>query len=519
MKVDVDNISVNDIFSVFYDHSSDLKRQKRGDIKGFNRREVDKKLFLLINRLESLINESQATKSNSDGSSAEPAIRNSFEFRPYNIVSVMHVTKFDICKKNPDLFTKLVNMMVLMGNQCRTEFTMKHISSIFLLMNGMKGENKQVRQLLHVITRHIQLSSQTFDARAIGSVLYGMQDMEVKYAEVRICINLIIEKIKQCREPLDAQAVGLSLFGMVSRSSNDEIVRDIIRALLPKIKGCTQPLRPQNWSNALYGLSLFDTEHKVIRELLRELYAKAATVTGNLTVQELTGAFYGLKLMSSDVKEVGDILKVLIDMLVQSAEPFDAVAVGNMAYSLLNKDSKMHLVKELLVTIAAKNETCTQQLQPRHIAQALYGLQRMTSDHEEVLQYLRSFNKLAKSSNLLTGKQLENILVGLRHMDPAVPEVQSLLDSLCALLDKETVQDMQQAMKFTKNDKILKTEGEYKNYFHKNLSFIAKKVLGPEAFKASVSAPQQRSNHNRSFKQKGGWEKKRVDYAPRRHEK
>ena len=490
-KLDTDNIALPDIFSVFYDHSAELKRQRRGESTGYHRREVDKKLFLLINRLETLINESSAATSTTNASTT-----NNIEFRPYNIVSVMHVTKFDICKKNADLFTKVVDMLVLMGNQCRTEFTMKHISSIFLLMKGMKSENKQVRQLLSAITRHVHMSTHVFDARAIWCALYGLQDMEVKYAEVRTCLNLILEKIKQCREPLDAQAIGLALFGMVSRSSNEEIVRDVFRALLPKIKACTQPMSPQNWSNALYGLALCDTEHKVVRELLCELYAKSATITGTLSVQELTGAFYGLKLMSSDVQEVGNILKLLMDMLSQSAEPFDALAVGNMAYSLMNKDSKMQLVKELLVIIAEKNETCTQQLQPRHIAQALNGLQHMTSDHEEVLLYIRSFNKLSKSRNLLTGKQVENILIGLRYMDPTLPDVLSLFESMCELVGKETMRDVQHAMKITKNKKILKTDTEYKNHFHRNLAFIAKKVLGPEAYKASVTSSTKGHNSN-----------------------
>ena len=75
-------------------------------------------------------------------------------------------------------------------------------------------------------------------------------------------------------------------------------------------------------------------------------------------------------------------------MLYVGTEPLDAIGVANSLYGLRNMYSEHVEVRQILTALTRHISACNDDFTPKQIGNALYGLRGMSSDHIEVQQLL-----------------------------------------------------------------------------------------------------------------------------------
>ena len=184
----------------------------------------------------------------------------------------------------------------------------------------------------------------------------------------------------------------------------------LLKSLTEKIKtNEDDSLEPAKISMLLFGLQNFTCDASgsasstVVRDLLKEISSKVSTSAPGWSGRAAGTALFGLRGGSSEVEEVRTLLATLL-------EKFDAEEEEDFA------------------------------LNPQEIANALYGLQKMSSDHEEVTDILGFFRDKLMSCDArpFKAQEISNIMYGLHRMSSSEPEVRNLINVLTEKIDEST---------------------------------------------------------------------------------
>ena len=107
-------------------------------------------------------------------------------------------------------------------------------------------------------------------------------------------------------------------------------------------------------------------------------------------------------------------------------EKLKAQAVGNALYGLQCMSSKHDEVRKLLVVLTGKAQDC-EKLDAQAVGNALYGLQGMSSEHAEVRSLLAVLTGKVKDCEEIDAQAVGNALYGLQCMSSEHDEVRKLL--------------------------------------------------------------------------------------------
>ncbi|CAE7457498.1 trmB [Symbiodinium microadriaticum] len=192
-------------------------------------------------------------------------------------------------------------------------------------------------------------------------------------------------------------------------------------------------------ANSLYGLQRMHEATEGVAELLSALALQVEAAAQRAEVLEtraLSNALYGLQGFSSSRQRTAlpALLRALANWAkaaqAQSPEPrgFSAQGLGMALYGLQGiSEEAEELLQALLPYVRASP------LDGQAVGNALYGLQSLSSDFEVVRRLLGVFaSKLKSFDGKLTEQEVSNALYGLQFMDPSLPEVAGVVEALVA---------------------------------------------------------------------------------------
>ena len=177
-------------------------------------------------------------------------------------------------------------------------------------------------------------------------------------------------------------------------------------------------------------------------ELLQTLTSKFKDMSTDMTVDpsKLSLLMFGLQNFSCDTSDRADSLVVRdlmkeITMKVSSSPPgWSGRAVGTALFGLRGANSEVQEVRLLIASLLEKLETeeIEFSLNTQEISNAIYGLQKMSSDHKEVKELLNFCREQLMNcdSRPFKGRELSNMLYGMHNMSSSNIEVRDLITVL-----------------------------------------------------------------------------------------
>jgi hypothetical protein len=314
----------------------------------------------------------------------------------------------------------------------------------------------EVRRLLAVLAPRILDISGKLDMIAVGQALFGMQRMSSDCSEVRAVISALATQVRQCNEQFDPQAVSNTVLGMREMSSSHEVVCTLLSVLTPKIRECSDKMSAKELSNAMCGLRRMRSEHSEVRSLLLALTPKVRECLEPPNEAMLGNLLTGLQGMSTDHVEVLEIISGLQQHALRCVHQLSSDSLSKAVHGLQRADSTHLEVREIVQELAGKMNKSQDVFMAENIGTALYGMQRMSADHAEVRSLLSALHSKivkcrahpdsidVKERKYITfskkdlphmrSNDIANALYGLQNMDSDHAEVRKILFVLTPLL-------------------------------------------------------------------------------------
>jgi len=317
------------------------------------------------------------------------------------------------------------------------ELRPRHLSQAMYGLRYMDSKHPTVMLVIRNITTAIEtLLTGSFEGKDLARVLFGLKTMSSQESCVRDLCRALAEKMSNENIRLGSlQNIDLTMAcrGLEKLSSEREEVRQLVRVLAQAWRGrqacpeagvlASAPFTGQMVSQALYGLQLMDNRHEEVEMLVRELvntmrqgrrgdeaftdsvcssigkdlklstYHAKHRSTDSINVKELCNALYGLRSMciaasASGCSDSADLVEDILTSMDAANSTLDSSPRHAMNQFRDNSNLLEAVLSGLLdrcgqIRHALALETGPDkggeepwlQLEPRHLAHALYGLQ------------------------------------------------------------------------------------------------------------------------------------------------
>lgn len=344
-------------------------------------------------------------------------------------------------------------MIGLQRNQLQSEISREFISVLSLIvkkgtitygsqaignsmygLKGMSSDKPEVRVLVAALTAEVQNSFDVLSAQEMCNAIYGLQEMSSDYVEVRNLLGALLPKINSCSEQLDSQDIGNTLYGLQGMSSEYSEVRDILRALLPKVQTYQKMFKSQEIANSLYGLQKMSSDYSEVREIIGALTPILRDCRDVMSNQEISNSFYGLRGMKSNHSEVLALVSVLSvkaresgDVIAAASLPLNASTAG-LGDSNLTNTSKPRVMNSTV-------RGATRGMSSLEMSNALYGMQKLSSDYREVRSAISALTNLTKTcTNRFLARDVSSALYGMKSMKSDCRDVRDLVAVLTPIV-------------------------------------------------------------------------------------
>lgn len=362
-----------------------------------------------------------------------------------DIISVM--TRAAVATLKTELLPKPSNIsMIIIGlqrNNLQNEFSREFVSVLSSIVkkrtitfgsqaigNSMYGLKEmssdipEVRVLVSALTAAVQSSTDVLSAQETCNAFYGLQGMCSDYVEVRNLLCALLPKIKNCSENFDSQHIGNTLYGLQEMSSRYPEVRDILRALLPKVKSCQKQFKSQEIANSLYGLQKMSSDYIEVREIIEALTPRLRDCQDVMSNQEISNSFYGLRGMKSNHPEV---LALVSALTVRARECESAIT--------MNFQTEIHDNKSALKNPRGTSSSAMRGMSTVEMSNALYGMQKLSSDYQEVRNAVSALTSLTRScTDRFLARDVSSALYGMKSMKSNCKEVRDLVAALTPIV-------------------------------------------------------------------------------------
>lgn len=295
------------------------------------------------------------------------------------------------------------------------------LSDLELLSSGIQSFSSSefpcFSKFAVIIRKMIKLYNAILPSETISKILFGLRSSDSRCFELSQVLEAICDNIElynyACFELITAKDISMQLCGLQGMDSSCSSVERLVRIFT---KGIDRRLNSE--SHALYiqsgrelspllvGMSSFSSNHPFVREwqalILRLIHIPESNNSpreyelevDSVSMNQLSSCYFGLKSATSDSIEAMQLL------------------------SILNK------------ILASKTQLFT----PKQLANAMYGLQRMSATHSEVQLSLRLFlshlNSL-QGDKVFGVNEVAMLCYGLQSMSPCQSKVvDALLHSL-----------------------------------------------------------------------------------------
>lgn len=311
--------------------------------------------------------------------------------------------------------------------------------------------------LLQELTRRLYMCKERFDAQAVGNSLFALQHMDPGNPHVRSLMIALSHQLARCGDGsviLRGQEIGNALYGFQKMQHKFESCVQLLSSLNPLLvhsaasKGRTR-LKSQELANAIYGLRGMSSDCIAVRRTLTALIPiiEASTFT-SIKPNELGSLFYGFQQLSSDVVEVRVFLSAVLSKLemAESVAPikWDVAAVSQALFGLQRMSSDHAVVNRLVefITrgIASLNHPSKKdgsRMSAAQIAAAYFGLGGLNGNLKQTQKLLTALLPYLQScSDMFAGQELSCAMKGLRNMSDSVDAVASTVGVLAAHLER-----------------------------------------------------------------------------------
>jgi hypothetical protein len=299
------------------------------------------------------------------------------------------------------------------------------------ILNMSVDSCPEAKALLVALTALIRRDLKYMTPDDAGFTLFGLKAQTEKSAEVRAALSVIREKLSKApsSEPMKAKAISMLMQGLQGMSSDVEEVTDLLKQITPRIG----EFDAQACGNVLYSLKRMTSDQKAVRVLLQTIAPKIESCSQKLSAQELANAFFGLQGLDSKFPEVRNIVKALTKKLVQAGDvKFSSQGIGNAISGFQSMEDCPEVI-EALGLLGEKLEACDQVMPPMDLANALFGLQGVTSGSVEVRALLIALaEKMRQSEGIYSARDIGYSLAGLSTMQTSGDDiVREVFEELC----------------------------------------------------------------------------------------
>ena len=350
-------------------------------------------------------------------------------------LSAQHVGNALLGCKNIDRAAELLQALNPLVESCTEPLNPQEMSNALYGLKSMSSSDKNVRQLLSILSLKLETYSGHFKAQDISNAFFGLQRMNSADAEVRAMVKLLGRKLEATTDVLGSVAISNIFYGLRGLSSMHQEVRDLFPSLLSKLHQCSEPLDEMALANVLYGMHRIGSHEAGVRALLLVIADKYRQSSALFDAQACANALYGLQSMSSEHDEVICLLPELCAKISQCTEPFKAQEAGSALLGLKGLSSSHPEVRELLRAVAAKVATC-KRFDGQALGNGFYGLQSLSSDAPEVIALLEVLHdRLNSCEGSLTLQHIGNSLYGLHNFRGDIRVVTASVTQLLALAE------------------------------------------------------------------------------------
>jgi hypothetical protein len=257
-------------------------------------------------------------------------------------------------------------------------------------------------------------------SQQVSNCLYGLRNMSSRSFEVKELLVKLNTLIDTCNDSFSNEEISMSVYGLQRMNSQVGPVRALLKRLRGKFENVDVQQRDitinsQCVGNFLFGMQNMSTDHAEVVALLEWLECKIHSQTqAAATVARRT-------------KHDGDDF-VNGDFHSLSPDAFAPQHIANAIFGMQKMSSEVPVVRRLLDYFASILPTQLPRMNKQELSNCLYGLQKMSVAHSEVrlvLQLIR--NELETAQHDITRQSLAKTLAYLPSEMMATEEIQSLL--------------------------------------------------------------------------------------------
>ena len=372
-----------------------------------------------------------------------------------NIMYSLGQLKF--CDEDMELFLSALSRLL---SSTDDSFTSIDFS---MAMYGLRHANHTTNcnNLIDILTIKLSQCNDIFTSQGIANTLCGLQNLNVKLnPSVLSLLKEVDKKLAACTDTFNDMSLRLSLTGLGQLNSHHTEVQSILQVLVEKFEySFSAPfITPVTISQMLYGLRSCSSDDTVVRELLLIFIKKIELCKKPLTASQITKAIRGLQNMKSDAPEVLLLVKLLTSKFKtctttttnnnntthnnkkmnrsninnkENITQFKAQEVCDIFIGIQNMSSEYEEVRQFISVLTMRINDSIQLWKSEQVQSIISSLQNLQCEHSRVRKLLIAItNKIKISQIKLTHNEVDKMLIGLSHMNSEYDEVKELTQQL-----------------------------------------------------------------------------------------
>jgi hypothetical protein len=314
---------------------------------------------------------------------------------------------------------------------------------VVLAFGGLQSLNGPQEYITKSLTRLVlRAADRSFTGSAISQILHSLKPLSSNHPATLALLRELLPLIKQCIEPPSAEEVSLAVAGVQRMSHQSQEVRKLIAALVPFINSCESKFSALNVWNMLFGCRNLASEHREVRMLLAAITQQlqraiaAGGMRGASAGGTLASSLYGLRGMSADVVEVRALLGTMEQLIADSPEQMlTGTQLGNALYGLQKCSTSHQEVSRLVHTLAVRISSPTRDSLLSPVIEPIGRSKRKIK--------AKSADPPSDSEQRISFQHLSLALYGLKSMSTDSSALRALLDALVQRIDSsEAAEDL-----------------------------------------------------------------------------
>lgn len=321
-----------------------------------------------------------------------------------------------------------------------TVWSFRDISAVINGLQYMDNNDQGVLDIIAIMTRisyHSISYKHSAKSDEIVFLLAGLQrisSVNDENKDVRGLISVITILMNNCHQKFRHQDMADVAYCLQGMNSDYIEVRELLSTVADKMKNSLGEFNASEISNCFYGLQGMSSDHVEVRNLITELTFKIRRRKENLLPRQILSTLYLSRRLSDDNIEVQNLLSILLTMLKgnkdsrEERDAFKARGISNALFGLQRMSSDCRQVRDICGILAHKLPRTKDGLNVLGVCNIFTGLQGMNNESKEVRELLSAtVSKIRSLKEAFTAKDLSTVLFGLQGMNCDSDEVKDLL--------------------------------------------------------------------------------------------